>query len=161
MKKSLFIKAFLLFLVLGLAVLIFCLSGQKASTSTTTSRSVTEMVLSFIYDGFDTLSKTQQTKLIVKVDRTVRTIAHFSEYTLLAFLFALNLSVYGPLKIKKAILVLSGCFVFSLFDEIHQFFVPGRSFQLIDLFFDFLGSLSGLVLFYLARLIYKKIKAVN
>ena len=160
MKKAPFLKAVSLILALSLMILIFCLSGQKASTSTKTSHSVTGTILSFLYEGFDELSKAQQTKLISLVDKTVRTVAHFLEYMLLSFLFSLNLSFYGHLKIKKAILALSGCLVFSLFDEIHQIFVPGRSFQFIDLFYDFLGALTGLILFYLARLIYKKIKAV-
>jgi VanZ family protein len=36
---------------------------------------------------------------------------------------------------------------FALSDEIHQLFVPGRAFQVIDLIIDFLGILFGVYLY--------------
>jgi len=36
---------------------------------------------------------------------------------------------------------------YALSDEIHQLFVPGRAFQVFDLFIDFLGSLFGVFLY--------------
>jgi VanZ family protein len=36
---------------------------------------------------------------------------------------------------------------FALSDEIHQLFVPGRAFQVIDLIIDFLGILFGVFLY--------------
>jgi VanZ family protein len=36
---------------------------------------------------------------------------------------------------------------FALSDEIHQLFVPGRAFQVIDLIIDFLGLLFGVYLY--------------
>ncbi len=156
-KRNVF-KVIFLVLTLALMLFIFSLSGQKASVSTDTSHSVSRVLLTFLFRGFDVLSSSEQIRLIATVDNTVRTLAHFSEYMLLSFLFAANLIFYSVGKIKKALLSLAGCFIFSLFDEIHQMFVPGRTFQLIDLFFDFLGSLTGLILFYVAVIILRKIK---
>jgi len=43
------------------------------------------------------------------------------------------------------------CFAFALSDEIHQFFVPSRTFQLVDLALGLAAILLGLGLFGLAR----------
>ncbi len=158
MKKTRIYKAISLILIILLMAFIFSLSAENASVSTNTSLSVTTKVLSLIYDGFEYLTKQEQTKLVAAFDKTVRTIAHFSEYALLSFLFTINLSLYKLREIKKAALALSGCFIFSVFDEIHQIFVPGRSFQLIDLFFDFLGALTGLLVFHLISIFFSKRK---
>ncbi len=46
-------------------------------------------------------------------------------------------------------LVLS--FLYACFDEIHQFYVPGRSLDLFDLLIDFSGSLSALIFIILLK----------
>ncbi len=158
MKRTTLYKAISLILALLLMFMIFSLSAENAKVSTSTSRSVTSKILSFFYDGFEYLTKSQQTRLISMVDKTVRTLAHFTEYALLSFLFLINISFYKFTKIKKALLSLSGCFIFSVFDEIHQYFVPGRSFQVKDLFFDFLGALAGLLVFHLISIFFSKRK---
>jgi VanZ family protein len=43
------------------------------------------------------------------------------------------------------------CGLYALSDEIHQLFVIGRTFQLIDLVLDFTGSLIGIYLVYLLK----------
>lgn len=45
------------------------------------------------------------------------------------------------------------CTIYALTDEIHQIPVPGRAFELIDLFIDITGIIIGLALMYLIRII--------
>jgi VanZ family protein len=49
-------------------------------------------------------------------------------------------------------------FAFSISDELHQVFVPGRSADIFDLIADFAGIL---VLTYLYKYLLKKYKALN
>jgi VanZ family protein len=71
---------------------------------------------------------------------------HLLEYGVLAFLVYRALHRKNPLpKIVLVVLILSMSYALS--DEIHQLFVPGRTFQVIDLFIDLLGSLLGVYLY--------------
>jgi len=82
---------------------------------------------------------------------------HFVEYLVLAFLLRRSLHASGrdaralyktsaaSTKIPALVILIS--MLFALSDEIHQLFVPGRAFQIIDLFIDFLGSLFGVIIF--------------
>lgn len=53
----------------------------------------------------------------------------------------------SPSKASGISLTVSLSMLFALSDEIHQLFVPGRAFQVVDLVIDFLGSLFGVFLF--------------
>jgi len=47
-------------------------------------------------------------------------------------------------KVKRYRYALGVVFLYSLSDEIHQYYVPTRSFQLMDLLIDNLGSFLGI-----------------
>jgi len=74
-------------------------------------------------------------------DEILRSGAHFIFYGLGYFLFfrAIN---SGKVK-KNFLLPLLFTFTYGVFDEIHQAFVPTRSFQLKDLLVDFGGTIVG------------------
>lgn len=83
-----------------------------------------------------------------------RKIAHFSEFTAFSFSF------FGTLYfIKKKFCFWSGfsfCLMYSMSDEVHQYFVPERACRVFDVFVDSLGILFGIVVFFvLAFLIIK------
>jgi VanZ family protein len=72
---------------------------------------------------------------------------HFIEYLVLAFLISRALYKTSGASTKIPALVILISMLFALSDEIHQLFVPGRAFQVIDLFIDFLGSLFGVYIY--------------
>ena len=74
---------------------------------------------------------------------------HLLEYAVLSFLIARAFYKTASTHINIYTILIASLFAFS--DEIHQYFVPGRAFQVIDLIIDFLGSLFGVF-------IYSKIK---
>jgi VanZ family protein len=53
----------------------------------------------------------------------------------------------GKTHLFNSLTVLLMTMAFALSDEIHQLFVPGRAFQVIDLIIDFLGLLFGVYLY--------------
>lgn len=74
-----------------------------------------------------------------------RVVAHFSEYALLAWLWAWALH---PELGKKAIAVSAAvCVVYAISDEFHQSFVDGRDSDLKDVMVDCIGITASLVLF--------------
>ena len=78
------------------------------------------------------------------LDEVLRTIAHFLFYILGYCLFfrALN---FGKQK-KNFLLPLFLTCLYGLSDEIHQTFVPTRTFQLMDLAVDFSGAFIGKIM---------------
>ncbi len=119
-------------LVLTVASIIFYLSAQSATKSEGTSGF-------FINVIFSIFGKAPKQGLI-------RTLAHFCEYGLFGFLIS---NLYFAIKDKVTPLI---CILISWgyawTDEIHQFFVPGRACQLVDLVVDLIGIILGVAAFY-------------
>jgi VanZ family protein len=74
---------------------------------------------------------------------------HLVEFGLLGFFLSLGyfLSLKSSLRIKSSLTLASGIMLGCL-DEIHQYFVPNRSFEVMDMVADSIGILIGLVAFY-------------
>lgn len=124
-------KVISLILLVAVMVTIFCLSHQDSTDSAEVSGSV----VSWLYD-------------LLKIDLpdgTVRTIAHCCEYAALGFLMlnALRSFKQSLSPILSALL----SFTYAITDEIHQLFIPGRAFQLVDLAVDLTGIILGTVAF--------------
>ena len=72
-------------------------------------------------------------------------ILHFTAYFVLGVLLNLTLAFQNKYRLLKnksvtATLILGS--MYGIFDEVHQYFIPGRSMEL----FDFMADFSGLVL---------------
>lgn len=66
----------------------------------------------------------------------VRKLAHFMEYALLGGL------TFGILRWKSVVL----CGLYAVSDEVHQYFVPGRSCEVRDCIIDLCGVLTGVII---------------
>ena len=75
-------------------------------------------------------------------------VIHLIEFAILGFLlsFGCFLSLKYRLKVKAYMTFLSGTLLGAL-DELHQYFVPGRSTEILDWIADVLGVLLGLLIF--------------
>lgn len=154
------LKIFLRFVALILLVLniffIFSFSGESASESTKTSKQVTRTILELTYPDFKTLPSEKQDEMVANLHNYFRTIAHFLEFCALGFLLAFNFALWD-IKIKKrTIFSIALASLFAIGDEIHQFFVPGRSFQISDILIDSLGATLGAFVLNIANKIIKK-----
>ncbi len=72
-------------------------------------------------------------------------IAHLLEYAVFGFLLLRMLIFLNPEQtiVRHLIWVLTGALLYGLSDEIHQYFVPGREFSLMDLLADGAGGYLG------------------
>ena len=75
----------------------------------------------------------------------VRKLAHFCEYLLEGFLLMLCLRVYTRHFFKHVSWPILGGLLTALTDETIQLFVPGRSGQVTDIWIDFSGVMTGLL----------------
>ena len=86
------------------------------------------------------------------VSLIIRKLAHFTEYLILGILTYNLIKSYN----KKTYIAIIICILYAISDEIHQYFVPGRSCQILDMTIDSIGSLTGI---YILKIINKyKIK---
>ena len=74
-------------------------------------------------------------------------VLHVSEYAVLAVFTARAMIWRSDVRLASLVLVLGLTELYALSDEIHQLFVPGRSFQLMDLGLDLLGGVIGLIIY--------------
>lgn len=95
-------------------------------------------------------------KAVNKLNFPLRKCAHATEYAVLAILIIFTINAYTNknYSIKKILLVIIICFLYSLSDEYHQSFVPGRT----SLFTDCLIDTSGSVIACIMYSVVKKIK---
>lgn len=66
------------------------------------------------------------------------------------FLLALFLNIYLIRGRNRAMFIpaVLGAFLYAVFDEIHQYFVPGRNMSVFDVFLDSSGIILALILYY-------------
>jgi VanZ family protein len=73
-------------------------------------------------------------------------IIHICEYGSLAFLAFLSFADDNfRLNLKKYVLLTAGIILFSLLDEFHQKLIPGRSFNVKDIYSNLAGIMAALV----------------
>lgn len=148
--------AFPWILTSGLMILIFCFSAQKADNSLETSGGFAKLLAGLFYPDFESLSETAKGEILGNCQFIVRKAAHFSIYAMLGILSLIacrnsQFKIYGI--ISAAI-----CLIYAISDEIHQYFVEGRSCELRDVLIDFSGALTGIAAIMLVITIIKKIR---
>ena len=124
-------------LVIFWMIVIFCFSNQVSDDSTKLSNG-------FIKNTICKVSKSDCNKTIEKTFTPVRKCAHFFVYIILGLL------VMNCFNIDKKYIIYSLiiCLLYSISDEIHQLFVPGRSGEVIDVLIDTCGSFLGISTLY-------------
>ena len=121
--------------LLACILFIFRNSMQTGEVSSARSQAVTTLVNGFLGKfGLGPLS-----------EHIIRKLAHFCEYLLEGFLLMLCLRVYTRHFFKHVSWPILGGLLTALTDETIQLFVPGRSGQVTDVWIDFSGVLTGLV----------------
>lgn len=136
------IRTISVILLIGWMALIFSLSAQNAATSSNTSAGVISAVIRIFRDDFDSLSPAEQQDIIAPFQFIVRKGAHFTAYAILGVFSFFTYITYTKIPFSlRLILISATCLLYSVSDEIHQTFVPGRSGEIRDVCIDFCGSI--------------------
>lgn len=134
-------RTVLAILVIGWCAIIFNLSAQNSDESTETSGGVIEAVCEFVVPEFDDFTGHERTQFIDKLQFAVRKCAHFTAYAVLGVL--IWCALYGLRKGYRYALAVGFSFLYACSDEIHQYFVPGRSCEFRDVLIDTSGAATG------------------
>ena len=131
-KKNLPLSVISFIFCVLIMIMIFLLSYQSGEESAARSTGFYELFLRLT--GFDFISHNM-----------FRKFAHFTEYCALGFCFTGGFTFSGITAAGFAGGYFS--FLYSISDEIHQFFVPERACRIYDIYIDFFGILFGILLF--------------
>ena len=138
-----------LFAVLAIAwaCVIFAMSARNAELSTEDSNGVGYIIGRILYSDFDEWPDYKQEAFEDDIDHTVRKAAHVTEYILLGVFLAgaFYKKQKGSIRFNVLVPFIVGA-LYAVSDEIHQYFVPGRSMQISDMAIDFCGVLVGVVI---------------
>lgn len=86
--------------------------------------------------------KIETEKGIIRLDYLI----HFCEYGSLAFFAFLTYAGRNfRISLKRYLTISAGLILFSLADEFHQKLIPGRAFNLKDIYSNIAGIIAGLV----------------
>ena len=121
-------------LVIAWMVVIFSFSNQKADNSTKLSNGL-------IRNTVCKISTKNCNETIDLAFKPVRKTAHFLEYLVLGLLVLNCFNINKKYMLYSLII----CFLYSISDEVHQIFVPGRSCEVLDVMIDTIGSLIGII----------------
>ena len=153
-RRGIVFLCYCLLIVLTL-VFIFNNSSYSREESAAQSQSLAEILKSF-FDPHNKLTPDE-------FEHLIRKLAHFAEFGLLGFEFALlAFHVSEGFKLRDAIYSAFACLLTANFDEFFQSFTQ-RGSKVSDVFIDFSGSVCGIAAAYVAaitiRAIYRKSKA--
>ena len=132
-----------IFVFVWMAV-IFGLSSQVASTSSTLSGSTVRIVVEHTQPGFGKLPAAQQNNIVEQYQHLIRKTAHVLLYMFLGMLCMAAFSSYAMSLPRKSAAALAVCIGYAGTDEIHQLFVAGRSGQISDVGIDSCGAMLGI-----------------
>lgn len=146
MKSHFFYPARIIFSVLAVIcmIMIFRFSSEDSERSSETSGKITKTAVHIAVNNYDKLPKEKQMSILDKATFVIRKSAHFSLYALLGFMVSMAAGRRKPFSLVSAGVIVF-CFLYALSDEIHQYFVPGRSCEFRDMMIDTSGALTGML----------------
>ena len=158
-------------LTVGVMVMIFMFSMEKAEKSDVRSGELAVWVAERIEPNFQKMPEPEKTSFFREVQYAVRKCAHFAEFALLGCSMRLCLESWFGTPEKKAekrkrrfwllgLYAWLGGTAYAALDEIHQTLVDGRTGRPMDVLIDSSGVLTGtlIMLFLLWVFIYRKIQ---
>lgn len=158
-KKRQLIRIVLLISIIWWMYIIFRFSAQTGSSSASSSHSILYMIghISKHINGHDFITALSPVQFKF-IEFIIRKLAHMFIYFVLSILVLLFLFTYKTKIFTKIIFSLSTSFIYACSDEIHQYFVGGRSASFKDVLIDTTGATIGILFI---MIIYSIIKVIE
>lgn len=138
-------------------LVIFSFSAQNATNSAELSHQITEKIVKST-TGVQQTPENEIETVVKNAHAGIRKLAHFFLYLVLGVL-SVNLCLcYIGSFWRASAIAFCGSSLYALSDEVHQFFVPGRSFLVTDILLDSISVLLGVFLVCLWCFGLKKLK---
>lgn len=147
-RQILQIKNIKIILILIWMIIVFLFSNQQGTDSGNISKTVT-IVIQKIFMGNNIDESVYKFDFFETI---IRKLAHFSIYTIGGFLL---MNYFYDIQNENKKIYLKNKIFYSIFfgalyavtDELHQFFVPGRSARIFDVGIDTFGVITGVLIY--------------
>lgn len=141
-------------------VIIFSFSATPAANSNDSSKTIATQVLR-IYEDItnNEIDISTREGILDRLNHIIRKGAHFLEFALLAWCIGLHFAVLKPGKRGLFAYATGFSAAYALTDEIHQYFIPGRSCQLSDVLLDSCGAATGALIFIFMMYLAKRLRS--
>ncbi|CDM67239.1 putative membrane protein [Clostridium bornimense] len=126
------------FLVVIFMLFIFYMSSREGDKSTGDSSAVINLIKLYLGIDLDMISNGNASFIVRKT-------AHATEYLILFLLVYMAVKEYENVE-RKILLSLIITICYSISDEVHQYFVPGREMRIFDVMIDSIGASIGAIL---------------
>ncbi len=130
-------------------ITIFYMSAQSGDTSASLSGSVTGTILEKTDPAYSQLDETEKAQTAEKVGYIIRKLAHFCKFFILGGVFAVFAFTFEIKAALAALISASAGALYAVSDELHQYFVPGRSCKFTDMLIDCAGVVCACALVWL------------
>lgn len=143
-KKNLIFKRILFLIMLAVTFyIIFNFSAQDGEASGSISTKVTEFIVN-ILSKVKNMDASLRLHYITKLEPIIRKLAHFGVYTVVGFSVMGFMCTFDIKNIVKVITSFMIGLTYAISDEVHQYFIPGRSARVLDVCIDSVGVLTGI-----------------
>ncbi len=139
-NNKIIVRIILYILLIATFFGIFGFSSQDAEHSSGLSEKITRFIFSPIISNLN-LDSIQKEEIWIGAETFIRKLAHFTIYGIVGGILILIHLTYEISNKRRVISTLIITLIYAISDEVHQYFVPGRSMQISDVLIDFLGSL--------------------
>lgn len=152
-RKRLLVRSVLWIMAVYYFVIITRFSARTAVQSSMESNGILEKIILFL-TGADMNEIDKE--LFHTLHSMIRKLAHFANFFILGFIYTMLANETSGGKSRSVIATVLLCgFISAIIDEGHQYFVPGRSAQIQDVFIDFSGVFTGCILFVFMRKVFR------
>ncbi len=148
LKKKKMITVVMALMLILVYIMIFSFSSDDAAASSTISVKVTKWLMKVYYklSGSGGGNLLPVPGAIDGTEAIVRKMAHFAEYMAVGLL-SFGIALMWIRGTAKGVMIVSLQLVVSAgFDELHQYFVPGRYSSLRDVMIDTAGGMTGVIM---------------
>ncbi len=154
-NQIIIIRIILIILLIITFFYIFNFSSQDSEKSGNLSRTITVSVTKNI-KKIQELDYNKKNDVLNTIEKVIRKLAHFSEYTFLGILLMSLMSTYNLKQTNKFIISIGIGFLYACSDEFHQLFVPGRTAKFTDVLIDTSGVIVGSIIIFILIFIINK-----
>lgn len=126
-------------------ITVFMFSHQQSGESSATSGNTIRFIINNI-PIVKNYTNEQKEQIVELMQPIIRKLAHFTIYTIGGIIIALFINEFDIKEKRKINYSCSAGCLYSITDEIHQLFVPGRAGMIQDVIIDTLGVILGVAL---------------
>ena len=119
---------------------IYSFSAENSNISGDRSQGICKQIAEIVLYGDEDATEAEITALADRIEPTLRSLAHMFCFAVLGGLYFLVFASFRLVGFKRCALSVGCTLCYAVLDEVHQYFVPGRSTQLSDICVDTLGA---------------------